>query len=51
MSKTEEIEWLISCRKQAQDVVDKITLRIMKLQEPDKPEKTIGFNGEDKKTS
>jgi len=33
MTPSEEIKWLHSCRKSAQEIVDKITERINELQE------------------
>ncbi len=42
MDRVKEIEWLMGCRKHAQETVDKITLRIAELQE-NKDDQSVGF--------
>lgn len=42
MDSKAEIEFLMKLRKEAQELVDKLTLRIVEIQ-TDKTEKSIGF--------
>lgn len=47
MKVSEEIKWLQECRKSAQEVVDKITLRVTELQESVDKNK-IGYSTKEK---
>lgn len=42
MDRVKEIEWLMGCRKHAQETVDKITLRITELQDINN-DSSVGF--------
>ena len=51
MEKKEEIEFLMRLRKDAQEMVDKITVRIVELQDTTATNKQVGFkidNGKEK---